>query len=383
MPSSASGRAVRAISRMSSSELSRLLQVSRALASSLELDDVLQTAIESAVATLRLDTGAIYLLEGDVLVLGATTPPLPAGFPEALRRAPLEGHPHVARCLVEHEPVALADWTTEELTAAERAVCEARGLRSLLFVPVLVADDAVGAFIVGTVGRVHLLGEGDADLCRALSHEIGLALANARLYESLQRSHEELERAYDATIEGWSLALEMRDDEAQGHALRVADLAVELGRETGISADGLVHLRRGALLHDIGKMVVPDAILRKPGPLTDAEWEVMRKHPENGRDFLRKVAYLEPALDVPYAHHERWDGTGYPRGLKGEEIPLAARVFAVADAFDALTSDRPYRAAWPEEAVLHYLRERAGTHYDPAVVGALLRLRAASSPGTP
>lgn len=378
MPSSAPSRAVRAISRMSSSELSRLLQVSRALAASLDLDDVLQTAIESAVATLRLDTGAIYLLDGDALVLGATTPPLPPGFPEALRRAPLEGHPHVARCLAEREPHALEDWTEGELTAPEREVCAARGLRSLLFVPVLVADDAVGAFIVGTVGRVHALGEGDADLCRALSHEIGLALANARLFESLQRSREELERAYDATIEGWSLALEMRDDETQGHALRVSDLAVELGRETGIPPEGLVHLRRGALLHDIGKMVVPDAILRKPGPLTEEEWAVMRKHPENGRDFLRKVAYLEPALDVPYAHHERWDGTGYPRGLKGEEIPLAARVFAVADAFDALTSDRPYRAAWPEEAVLLYLRERAGTHYDPAVVAALLRLRGAT-----
>ena len=383
MPSSASSRAVRAISRMSSTELSRLLQVSRALASSLELDDVLQTAIESAVATLHLDTGAIYLLDGDDLVLGATTPPLPSGFPEELRRAPLSGHPHVGRCLREHEPVSLEDWAEAEVTAAEREVCEARGLRSLLFVPVLVADDAVGAFIVGSVGRIRPLGDGDADLCRALSHEIGLALANARLYESLQRSHEELERAYDATIEGWSLALEMRDDETQGHALRVADIAVELGREMGISADGLVHLRRGALLHDIGKMVVPDAILRKPGPLTEAEWEVMRRHPENGRDFLRKVSYLEPALDVPYAHHERWDGTGYPRGLAGEEIPLAARVFAVADAFDALTSDRPYRPAWPEEAALLYLRERAGTHYDPAVVGALLRLRAAPPPGTP
>ena len=375
MPSSGPGRAVRAISRMSSSELSRLLQVSRALASSLDLDDVLQTTIESAVGTLRLDTGAIYLLDGDDLALGATTPPLPPDFPEALRRAPLEQHPHVARCLAEREPLSLEDWTAGELTAAEREVCEARGLRSLLFVPVLVADDAVGAFIVGTVGRVRPLAEGDADLCRALSHEIGLALANARLHESLLRSHEELESAYDATIEGWSLALEMRDDETQGHALRVSDLAVDLGRAMGIPPDGLVHLRRGALLHDIGKMVVPDAILRKPGPLTEAEWEVMRRHPENGRDFLRRVSYLEPALDVPYAHHERWDGTGYPRGLSGEAIPLAARVFAVADAFDALTSDRPYRAAWSEEAAILYLRERAGTHYDPAVVAALLRLR--------
>jgi putative nucleotidyltransferase with HDIG domain len=262
------------------------------------------------------------------------------------------------------------------MTGAERAVCEARGLRSILFVPLTVAEEAVGAFIVGSVGAVRTFAEKDVDLCRALSHEIGLALANARLYESLQRSHEELARAYDATIEGWSLALEMRDDETQGHALRVAGLAVELGRAMGIPGEELVHLRRGALLHDIGKMVVPDAILRKPGPLTEEEWAVMRRHPEDGRDFLRKVAYLEPALDVPYAHHERWDGTGYPRGLRGEEIPLAARVFAVADAYDALTSDRPYRAAWPEEDVLEHLRRCAGKEFDPRVVAVFLAGRA-------
>jgi HD-GYP domain-containing protein (c-di-GMP phosphodiesterase class II) len=371
MSSNASGRVVKALSRMPSSDLSLLLQVSRALAASLEIDEVLQTAIESAVRTLGLDTGAIYLLEGSDLTLGATTPPLPPGFPEALRRAQLGGHPHVARCLAEREPVSLVEWAAADLTPPERAVCEARGLRSVLFVPVLVAGEAVGAFIVGSVGRVHAFSERDVELCRALSHEIGLALANARLYESLQRSHEELERAYEETIEGWSLALEMRDDETQGHALRVADLAVELGRGMGMSEEALVHLRRGALLHDIGKMVVPDAILHKPGPLTDEEWAVMRRHPESGRDFLRKVAYLAPALDVPYAHHERWDGSGYPRGLAGEEIPLAARVFAVADSFDALTSDRPYRPAWTEEATLAYIRERAGTHYDPAVVAVL------------
>ena len=199
------------------------------------------------------------------------------------------------------------------------------------------------------------------------------------LYESLQRSHEELERAYDATIEGWSLALEMRDDEDAGARPPGGGPRGRAGSRSGHPARWpLVHLRRGALLHDIGKMVVPDAILHKPGPLDEEEWAVMRRHPENGRDFLKKVAYLEPALDIPYAHHERWDGTGYPRGLRGEEIPLAARAFAVADAFDALTSDRPYRSAWTEKAALEYVREHAGSHYDPAVVAALLRLRGGS-----
>ncbi len=375
MPTSGAGRAVRAISRMPSADLSLLLRLSGRLAASLDLDDVLQTAIESAVEALGLETGAIYLLDGAQLVLGATTPPLPDDLPDAFRREPLAGHPHLARCMVEREPVAIEDREAAVLSGPERAVCEARRLKSLLFVPVLVDEDAVGAFIVGSVDRLRPFGEKDVDLCRALSHEIGLALANAMLYDSLQRSHEELERAYDATIEGWSLALEMRDDETQGHALRVAALAVELGRGIGMSDEELVHLRRGALLHDIGKMVVPDAILRKPGPLTEEEWAVMRRHPENGREFLRKVAYLEPALDVPYAHHERWDGSGYPRGLAGEEIPLSARVFAVADAFDALTSDRPYRKAWPEEKVLAYVRSHAGTQFDPEVVEVLERCR--------
>lgn len=364
--------AVRTISQMAPADLSLLLQASSELAASLDLDEVLQAAIEAAVRSLRLDTGAIYLLDGVDLVLGATTPPLPPGFPGRFQRAPLAEHPHAERCLRESRPVALADWSPDELSDAERAVCAARGLRSLLFVPVEVSGEPVGAFIVGSVGRLHPVGDVDVGLCRALAHEIGLALANARLYASLQRSHEELARAYDATIEGWSLALEMRDDETQGHALRVSALAVELGRRLGLPEPQLVHLRRGALLHDIGKMVVPDAILRKPGPLTEEEWAVMRKHPEHGRDFLVKVAYLAPALDVPYCHHERWDGSGYPRGLRGEEIPIAARIFAVADAFDALTSDRPYRQAWSREDTLAYIQSESGRQFDPGVVAALL-----------
>ncbi len=357
---------------MPSVELTRLLEVSGDLAASLDIDDVLQTAIESAVRVLGLETGAIYLLDASTLVLGAATPPLPPEFPDAFRREPLADHPHVSDCIAQHEPIVVPDRSLVEMSAAEKAVCEARGLCSILYVPLLVADDAVGAFIVASSSAVHEFGEHDVDVCRALSHEIGLALVNARLYESLERSHQELAWAYDATLEGWSLALEMRDDETNGHALRVSTLSVELGRAIGMSEDELVHVRRGALLHDIGKMVVPDAILHKPGPLTEDEWEIMRRHPENGRDFLSKIDYLAPALDIPYCHHEWWDGSGYPRGLAGMEIPLAARVFAVVDTFDALTSDRPYRAAWSEEAAIDHIRARAGTHFDPHVVDAFL-----------
>jgi putative nucleotidyltransferase with HDIG domain len=292
-----------------------------------------------------------------------------------MRLQPLEGHPHLRSCLDGGEPVVVEDCHEAEMTAEERAVCRERDLRSILYVPVLISDSAVGAFIVGSTGEdVRTFTETDVDLCRALSHEIGLALANARLCESLLRSHEELEWAYDATLEGWSLALEMRDDETQGHALRVSTMTVDLARRMGMTETDLVHVRRGALLHDIGKMVVPDAILHKPGPLSEEEWEIMKRHPENGRAFLSKIPYLAPALDIPFCHHECWDGSGYPRGLASEAIPLSARIFAVIDAFDALTSDRPYRPAWSEEATLAYIQSRAGTHFDPLVVTEFLRM---------
>jgi putative nucleotidyltransferase with HDIG domain len=164
----------------------------------------------------------------------------------------------------------------------------------------------------------------------------------------------------------------MRDAETLGHTERSARLAVDLAASLGMPDSELPHVRRGALLHDIGKMVVPDAVLNKPGPLDDEEWVVMRKHPEYAHEFLSRIEYLRPALDIPCSHHERWDGTGYPNRLSGEQIPLAARVFAVIDVYDALTSDRPYRDAWTQEAALNYLRANAGTQFDPRVVELFL-----------
>jgi putative two-component system response regulator len=196
----------------------------------------------------------------------------------------------------------------------------------------------------------------------------------AALVEELRHSHRELAEAYDTTLEGWVRALDLRDRETEGHTQRVTEMALRLGRALGLSEAELPHLRRGALLHDIGKIGIPDHILRKPGPLTPGEWEVMRQHPGYARQMLAGIPYLRPALDVAYYHHERWDGGGYPCGLRGEQIPLAARIFAVADVWDALRFDRPYRAGWPEEKVRAYLREQAGKHFDPRVVEAFLSL---------
>lgn len=188
----------------------------------------------------------------------------------------------------------------------------------------------------------------------------------------------ELTLAYDATVEGFARALDMREGEAVGHTLAVAKLTVELAQACGVTDPGILHnIKLGALLHDIGKIAIPDSILLKPNPLTDEEWAVMRKHPQYAYDLLSPISYLTPALDIPMYHHEKWDGTGYLHGLKASQIPRAARIFAVADVWDALTSDRPYRKGWSKENALTHIAEGAGKHFDPQVVQAFLEMRRA------
>jgi PAS domain S-box-containing protein len=195
------------------------------------------------------------------------------------------------------------------------------------------------------------------------------------------RDVRELAHAYDLAVEGWSRAMDLRDKETEGHTRRVTELTARLAAAMGLSEHEILQVRRGALLHDVGKMAIPDHILLKTGPLTDAEWAVMRKHPEHAYELLRPITFLRGALDIPYCHHEKWDGTGYPRGLKGAEIPLTARLFAVADVYDALCSERPYREAWPHAKVLAHIRSLSGTHFDPEAVEVFLRV--ASAPADP
>lgn len=217
----------------------------------------------------------------------------------------------------------------------------------------------------------------DASDVRALEtvvSQAGAALGNVILLDDLRLSRDELRAAYNETLEGWARALDLRDRETEGHSQRVTGLTVALARRLGMAEEELVHLYRGALLHDIGKVGIPDAILHKPGPLTEEEWQVMRLHPRMAYDVLRPIAFLRPALDVPYAHHEHWDGGGYPRGLSGEQIPLAARIFSVVDVWDALRSDRPYRAAWTEGQAREHLLAQSGRQFDPQVVRAFLAL---------
>lgn len=208
-----------------------------------------------------------------------------------------------------------------------------------------------------------------------LGRQLAIAMDNASLFNELQQEHEQLLHAYDATLEGWARALALREKETEEHSRAVVGLTLKVARHLGLRGDDLVTLRRGALLHDIGKIAIPDRVLLKEGPLTDEEWQVMRKHPEYAHILLAPVRYLREALDIPYCHHERWDGSGYPRGLKGEQIPLDARIFSVVDVYDALTRDRKYKKGWTEDEALSYIREKKGIEFDPSVVDAFLEVK--------
>jgi putative nucleotidyltransferase with HDIG domain len=209
---------------------------------------------------------------------------------------------------------------------------------------------------------------------KMLAGQAAIAIDSATMFKELQISNLELSLAYDATIEGLSRALDLRDKETEEHTRRVADIAMRLAESLGVEDSDRVHMRRGAILHDIGKVGIPDQILFKPGPLIEDEWKIMRRHPDIAVQLLSPVTYLAPALDIPHWHHERWDGTGYPDRLRGEEIPFSARLFAFADVYDALTSNRPYRSAWRKHEALEYIKEQSGKHFDPHIVPVFLEL---------
>jgi len=235
---------------------------------------------------------------------------------------------------------------------------------AVVSVPLLVRGEIIGAFWIG--GNQDI-GADEVHLLSAISEMAANAIHRATL-------HDQLTLAYDTTIEGWSRALDLRDKETEGHSLRVTEMTLRLARVVGISDADLVHVRRGALLHDIGKMGIPDNILLKPACLTAGEWEIMRRHPCYAHEMLFPVDFLRSALDIPHCHHEKWDGSGYPRGLKGEHIPLLARVFTIVDVWDALRSDRPYRSSWPEEKVRSHIYRESGRQFDPEVVELFLSM---------
>ena len=346
-------------------------EVDQAISSGTDLPTTLKILLEHVAAQLQVDAADVLLLDSGTLTLSpAAGRGFRAGVVETLPIRVGEGL--AGRAALERRAVHTDDPAEMREGLKLTAFPAREGFVAYHAVPLIAKGQVVG--VLEVFHRAPLTAGPDwLRLLEALAGQAAIAIENAQLFEGLQRSNLDLALAYDATIEGWSHALDLRDKETEGHTQRVTEMTVRLARAMGIGDAELVHVRRGALLHDIGKMGVPDSILLKPGPLTEEEWVLMRQHPLFAYDLLSPIAYLRPALDIPYCHHERWDGTGYPRGLKGEEIPLTARLFAVVDVWDALRSHRPYRGAWwPDEKVLEHIRSSAGTHFDPEVVEIFL-----------
>ena len=236
-------------------------------------------------------------------------------------------------------------------------------------VPLIAQEHLIGFL---WMGRSSEITESEARLFAAAADIAANAIHRATLHEQTQKFAADLAQAYDTTLEGWAHALELRDQDTEGHTRRVTEMTLGLARKMGVPGEHLENIRRGALLHDIGKMGIPDAVLLKPGALNDVEWEIMQRHPQYAYNLLQQIEYLRPALNIPYCHHEKWDGSGYPRKLKDEQIPLEARIFAVVDVWDALTNDRIYRRAWSTEETLRHIRLQSGKHFDPRVVESFL-----------
>ena len=277
------------------------------------------------------------------------------------------GEGYIGAIVLNRKTVHIHDLRERENDLKHNSLLAEEGFVAYYAVPLIAKGTVLGVLEVFHRKRIASSEEWLSFL-ETLAGQAAIAIDNAVLFSKLERSNANLLRAYDATIEGWAYALDLKDEETEHHSQRVTELTMRIAKKVGIEAEHLVHVRRGSLLHDIGKMGIPDSILLKPGKLTDEEWVIMRKHPVYAFEMLSPISYLYPAMDIPYCHHEKWDGSGYPRGIKGEQIPLAARIFAIVDVYDALSSDRPYREAWSKEKTLNYILELSGIHFDPRVV---------------
>jgi PAS domain S-box-containing protein/putative nucleotidyltransferase with HDIG domain len=347
-------------------QLASLSEIDRTIASNFDLRLSLQIVLRHVSEQLEVDAA-------DVLVFNEHLQTLEFAAGHGFRSTIVEskrlrlGEGQAGRVALERHIVQIPDVAASGAVFAYPELIKAEGVTAYFAVPLITKGKVKGVLEIFQRSPLEPNDEW-LDFLSTLAGQAAIAIDVVQMFEGLQRSTDELELAYDATIEGWSYALDLRDKETEGHTQRVTEKTVKLARLFGLSEADLVQVRWGALLHDIGKMGVPDGILLKPGPLTDEEWVAMKKHPVFAYQMLSPIHYLKAALDIPYCHHEKWDGTGYPRGLKGEQIPLTARIFAVEDVWDALTSDRPYRQAWSEEKARQHIQAEAGTHFDPQVV---------------
>jgi len=351
-------------------QLATLHTMDLMITSNLDLKITMTIFLEQVVPQLEIDAAAVLLLNPHIQALeyGAGI-----GFKTALvQESKLRlGVGPAGVAALERRIVQIDEMENPEIPFVRQALISEEKFFSYCAIPLIAKGQVKGVLEIFHRDKSRLDQE-RFEFLQALAAQAAIAIDNATLFNELQTSNVELVIAYDSTIESWGKALNLRDRETEDHTQRVTEMTLHILRIYGMSEKELVHVRRGALLHDIGKMGVPDSILLKKGDLSPEEEEIMQKHPLYAFDILMPIAYLRPALDIPYCHHEKWDGSGYPRGLRGEQIPHAARIFTLADNWDALISERRYHKAWPREKVVEYIRSRAGTHFDPNLVELFL-----------
>jgi len=349
-------------------QLRALRGIDQAIVSTMDLNSILELLADEVVLQLNTDAAAILLLdEEDESLTFAVGKGL---HTDALQYSRVKiGEGLAGKAALEQRTIyeRMSGWGTGVLG---RALAR-ENFVSYYGVPLIANERLRG--VLEIFHRTTLSADYEwLNLMESLAKQAAIAIDKAQLFKELESSNQRLALAYDTTLEGWSRALDLRDKETEGHTRRVTEMTIQLSRKFGFTEEKILQIRRGALLHDIGKMGIPDAILLKPDKLTDNEWMTMRKHPEYAYELLLPIEFLRPSLDIPYCHHEKWDGSGYPRGLAREEIPLEARIFAVVDVWDALTSERPYRAAWSTKKTIEYIQSQSGTHFDPQVVDVFL-----------
>jgi putative nucleotidyltransferase with HDIG domain len=358
-------------------QLSILRSIDLAIASGLELNLLLSMLLDRVMALMQVDAATVLLLNSKTNLLEFAAG---KGFrSNILQYTRLKlGEGCAGRVALEREMLSIPDLRKNKAEFDRSPLFVQENFITYWGVPLLAKGRVLG--VLEMFHRSPL--KPDKDLQNFLvmvAGQAAIAIDSAMMFSELQRSNAELSLAYDATIEGLSRALDLRDRETKEHTSRVTEITVKLATRLGVKPTDLLHVRRGAILHDIGKVAIPDQILFKPGPLAQEEWEIMRKHPTIAVELLSPVNYLEPALEIPHWHHEKWDGTGYPDGLRQEDIPFAARLFALADVYDALISNRPYRSAWSKWDAVQYIETQAGKHFDPRMVPEFLDLINTSS----
>ena len=352
-------------------QLNALRKIDQAITGSFDIKFTMGILLEQVLEQLQVDAAVVLRYRQSLQTLTFCQG---TGFHStALKHTNLLlGRGLAGKSALERRPIFIPDLSQPDIGFTESPEFKKEGFHAYQSVPLITKGALVGVLEIFHRSPLNPNSEWIKFL-QVLAGQAAIAIDNVSLFNDLQSSNMRVTQAYDATIEGWAKALELKDMETEGHSRRVTNMTVDLAQILEVREDELLNIRRGALLHDIGKMGVPDAILQKTGKLTEEEWEIMRQHPVYAYQWLSGIEYLRPALDIPHYHHEKWDGSGYPSGLKEQRIPLSARIFAIVDVWDALRSDRPYRKAWSREKTLAHIQSESGTHFDPDVVEAFLK----------